>query len=184
MGYVVGFAGSPRVGGNSDVLLDEWLAGAEAAGAKVEKIYLDQLDIAPCIACEACRQDGADLCIHSDDMHDIYTKLLAADTWVLATPIYWWGPSAQLKLMVDRWYGLMQNHRASLEGKRGALVIAMGDDEARTAQPTIDMFSMAFEYLKMQMLEPLVVTAHEKGEVATDHESLKKAYALGTRYGA
>ena len=184
MRHIVGFSGSPRVGGNSDLLLDEWLAGAEAAGAKVEKIYLDQLHIAPCIACDACRQDGADVCIHMDDMQDLYTKLLATDTWVLATPIYWWGPSAQLKLMVDRWYGLMKNHRASLAGKRGALVIAMGDDEARTAQPTIDMFSMAFDYLKMQMLEPLVVTAHEKGEVAQDREALKKAYALGTRYGA
>jgi multimeric flavodoxin WrbA len=183
MKRIVGFAGSPRVGGNSDLLLDEWLKGAEAAGARVEKVFLDHLSIDPCVHCDACREPNSAGCVKIDDMDLVYEKLLAANLWVLATPVYWWGPSAQLKLMVDRWYGLMKNHRSSLVGKQAALVIAMGDDDLKTAQPTIDMFASAFNYLKMKMHEPLVITAHDKGEVLKDKEALMKAYSLGTKYG-
>ena len=181
---IVGFAGSPRIGGNSDLLLNEWLKGAAAAGARVDKVQLSELNISPCVHCDICRLQDAVGCTEIDDMGPVYEKLLASDLWVLATPVYWWGPSGQLKLMVDRWYGLMQNHRSSIIGKEAALVIAMGDDDLKTAQPTIDMFTAAFRYLKMKMHEPLVVTAHAKGEVLRDTEALKKAYSLGTKYGA
>ena len=184
MKRVVGFAGSPRVGGNSDLLLDEWLKGARDAGARVEKVYLDDLQIAPCVHCDVCREQDAAGCFEVDDMGPVYEKLLGSDLWVLATPIYWWGPSAQLKQMVDRWYGLMKNHRSSLIGKEATLILTMGDDDPKTAQPTIDMFTAAFDYLKIKMHEPLVVTAHAKGEVKENVEALKKAYSLGTKYGS
>lgn len=174
---IIGFAGSPRIGGNSDLLLDRCLAGAADDGAEVEKIYLDQQDIAPCRACEACRQDGAAGCIVEDDMQAIYQKMQAADVWVLATPVYWWGPSAQLKLMVDRWYGFYRH--CQLAGKKAALIITMGDDEAKTAHPTIEMFADAFEYLKMPLLPPVVASVHDRGAILECTKSLAAAYELG-----
>lgn len=179
MKKIIGFAGSPRVGGNSDVLLDAWFKGATEAGTEVEKIYLDQLSINPCRACDACRTPDAAGCIVEDDMQPLYPKLLEADVWVLATPVYWWGPSAQLKLMVDRWYGILKSQRSILVGKEVVLIITMGDDEYKTAHPTIDMFTEAFTYLKMKLHEPIVVTAHDKGVVAKQPEILFRAYTAG-----
>lgn len=174
---VLGFAGSPRVGGNSDILLDEVLAGAAAAGGEVEKVQLNRLSIRPCQACESCRTQPQ-RCVVNDDMQGLYDKLNEADVWVLATPVYWWGPSAQLKLMVDRWYGLPEK-REHLTGKRAALVVTLGDDDHRTAQPTVQMFSDAFAYLRMDLAEPLVVTASERGEVRANTVALTRARKLG-----
>lgn len=175
MKKVIAFAGSPRIGGNSDTLLDEWLRGAKEAGAKIEKVYLDQLKISPCRGCDACRTPQATGCFVRDDMQPIYQQLLDADLWVLATPIYWWGPSAQLKLMVDRWYGMMKQHRAAMAQKELVLLITMGDEDLETAQPTIDMFTQACSYLKIKLHTPIVVSAHKKGEILNDPEALRKA---------
>ncbi|MGE5653684.1 MAG: flavodoxin family protein [Bacillota bacterium] len=176
---IIAFAGSPRIGGNSDLLLDQVIAGAKDAGAEVEKVYLNKLNIRPCQACDGCRRPGATGCVVKDDMQPLYDKLLDADAWVLATPVYWWGPSAQLKLMVDRWYGFYRHHREEIAGRQAALVVTMGDDEAKTAHPTKEMFQDAFDYLKMELVEPLVVTASDKGEVKTNSEALANAYRLG-----
>ncbi|HEY3314610.1 MAG TPA: flavodoxin family protein [Bacillota bacterium] len=179
---VIGFAGSPRVGGNSDLLLDEVLAGATESGATVEKVRLNKLTIKPCQGCDSCQKPArkGEGCVNIDDMQELYGKLLEADVWVLATPVYWWGPSAQLKLMVDRWYGLPGRHD-KLAGKRAALVVAMGDEEPKTAHPTIEMFTDAFEYLKMKFFEPVVAVAHDKGEVKKDQAALRKARELGRK---
>lgn len=176
---VIGFAGSPRIGGNSDLLLDRCLAGAAAEGAEVEKVYLDRLQIGPCRACDACRQPGSTGCVFQDDMAALYPKLAAADVWVLATPVYWWGPTAQLKLMVDRWYGLYRH--SDLTQKRAALIITMGDDDLQTAHPTIEMFGFACDYTKMELLPPLVTSVSGLGEVLQRPQALADAYALGQR---
>ncbi len=97
--------GSPREKGNSAVLADQVAAAAHEAGAEVESICLQALDIRPCDACDACVETEG-VCIIKDDMQAIYPKLLQADAIVLASPIYWFTVSAQLKLCIDRWYGL------------------------------------------------------------------------------
>lgn len=173
---IIAFAGSPRIQGNSDILLDECLRGAEHQGAEVEKIYLDNLTISPCRACDVCRSNGGQ-CVYEDDMQPIYQKLAEADIWVLATPIYWWGPTAQLKLMVDRWYSFYKY--IALKQKKAALILTMGDTRMKVAVPTILMFDMAFEYLGIEQIEPLVVSAHAKGEVKDNTEAMNKAYQLG-----
>lgn len=111
-------------------------------------------------------------------MQDLYDKMNEADVWVLATPVYWWGPSAQMKLMVDRWYGL-PDKKQHLPGKRVALVVTLGDEDHRTAQPTVQMFRDAFEYLRMDLAEPLVVSAMDRGEVKTNSGALARARKLG-----
>ena len=81
-------AGSPRKGGNSDLLCDEFARGAREAGHTVKKIYVQDQRIGPCRACYGCRGTGA--CVQKDDMAAILEKMVEADVLVLATPVYFY----------------------------------------------------------------------------------------------
>jgi multimeric flavodoxin WrbA len=97
---VLGIWGSPRRGGNSDILLDAFLRGAAEGGAEVEKIPLRELKISPCLEIYHCFQEGT--CPIKDDMQTLYPKLLEADVVALASPIFFYSLSAQAKAMIDR----------------------------------------------------------------------------------
>ena len=97
---VLGIMGSPRIKSNTDLLLDEVLKGTKSLGAEVEKIIVDKLKIAPCREYYGCLRDGN--CVIRDDMDDIYLKLLAADIIIVASPIFFYGLTGQLKALIDR----------------------------------------------------------------------------------
>lgn len=92
--------GSPRAKGNSDLLCDEFIRGAEEAGNQVEKISLREKEIFPCKACYACFRTGS--CVQKDDMPGILEKAEKADVLLLATPTYFLTMSGQMKVMIDR----------------------------------------------------------------------------------
>lgn len=98
--YVLGVLGSPRQGGNSEMLLDAALEGARSTGAEVEKVVLSKLHVQPCTACEGCA-DGVQ-CVLDDDMQPLYKKLEEADVIILASPVYFYGVTAQMKAFIDR----------------------------------------------------------------------------------
>lgn len=100
MKKVLILSGSPRKGGNSDLLCDEVLKGAQAAGHDVEKIFVRSLNIAPCNACYACRGTGT--CIQRDDMAEVIAKMQAADVLVMSSPVYFYSIDAQMKILIDR----------------------------------------------------------------------------------
>ena len=114
--------GSPRERGNSSVLADQVAAGVRAAGAEIESIYLHGLDIRPCDACDLCEEHDAG-CIIQDDMQALYPKVAAADAIVLASPVYWFSFSAQMKLCIDRWYAFQSSQWQEMQGKQFALVL-------------------------------------------------------------
>lgn len=97
---VVGIQGSPRVGGNTDLLLDAALQGAAERGATVVRFHLNDLNIRPCQGCGGCDKTG--VCVIKDDMGMIYAALENMDSLVLASPIYFGGVTAQTKAMIDR----------------------------------------------------------------------------------
>jgi multimeric flavodoxin WrbA len=97
---VLGIMGSPRFGGNTDLLLDSALAGAEEGGAEIEKIFICDLHITPCMECMACDITGE--CVQADDMRSLYPKLIEADRLFFASPIFFMGISAQAKALIDR----------------------------------------------------------------------------------
>jgi len=97
---LVGIFGSPRRDGNSDILLNSAIKGAESNGAVVEKIIIRDLQIAPCNSCGGCWEKG--VCVIDDDMQKMYPKLVDADGIIVASPIYFMGVSAQLKAFIDR----------------------------------------------------------------------------------
>jgi multimeric flavodoxin WrbA len=98
---VLGIVGSPRKGGNTETLIDAVLSGAQEAGAWTEKVLLRDLEIGPCRACDACQRTG--MCVQEDDMPALLEKMKHSSVWVLGTPVYWWGPTAQFKAFLDRW---------------------------------------------------------------------------------
>jgi len=179
MKKVLAIVGSPRRGGNTDVLVDAAVAGAHAAGAATEKVFLAELTILPCLGCGYCHAVAPGNCCREDDMPALAGKILAADALIIGTPIYWWGPSAQLKAFIDRWYAFLGDQSARLAGKKLVLICAMGDTDQATARHTVGMFKDVAEYLQMEFAGQLVVTAHVKGEAAENNAALEEAKGLG-----
>ena len=100
MKKVLILSGSPRKGGNSDTLCDEFMKGAIEAGNEVEKIFVAGKNIGYCKACYACKDTG--ICAIKDDMAEVLQKMLDADVIVLSSPVYFYSISAQLKAVIDR----------------------------------------------------------------------------------
>ena len=98
---VLAIVSSPRKNGNTELLVDEFIKGAKEAGHSVEKLCLREKKLAPCLACEACLNNGG-TCVQKDDMAEILEQIIAADVIVLSTPVYYYSVCAQLKMMIDR----------------------------------------------------------------------------------
>jgi multimeric flavodoxin WrbA len=184
---VLGIAGSPRRGGNSDLLLDRALAGAAETGASVERVVVSRLRVAPCIACDGCWKAGR--CVVPDDFQAAYEKLIAAERIVLATPIYFMAVSAQAKAFIDRcqcgWarkYVLKEALPPTPSGKprRGALITTAGHHVPsgfRCAATTMRYF---LDTLDAEFAGELHVgNVDEKGAVRERPDMLEAAYALG-----
>ncbi len=177
---VLGIVGSPRRGGNTEIIVDEILKGAEEAGAEVEKIMLGDLAIAPCQACYICREKGK--CVQTDDMEEILAKMKASAVWVLGTPVYWWGPSAQLKAFVDRWFSKAFDPecKATFEGRRVILAVPMGDSDPATGRHVVGMFTDAIDFVKANLFASILAPgAYELGDVRSNSEVLEKARKAG-----
>lgn len=135
---LLSLVGSPRKGGNTDVLVDEALAAfrelPEEKG-ETEKIYLSSLQINPCLGCFSCKHGkGLDsVCVQRDDMTGLYRKMFDADALLWATPVYMWSPTAQMKLFLDRLFPLgdyqKTRWRCALEGKPVGLIIVYAEPD-------------------------------------------------------
>ena len=97
---IVVLMGSPNQNGSTSILVQNFKKGAEEAGHTVESIDVCHMDIHPCIGCVKCGYEGP--CVQKDDVEQIRKKLLASDMVVFATPLYYYGMTAQLKTVVDR----------------------------------------------------------------------------------
>lgn len=128
---VIIISSSPRIGGNSDVLCDEFAKGALEAGNEVEKITLAGKKIGFCTGCYAC-QSGA--CPQKDDAFSIVRKMLEAEVIVLATPVYFYTMCAQLKALIDR--SVMVYPK--IQNKKFYLIMAMADTDLKCFTGTIE----------------------------------------------
>jgi multimeric flavodoxin WrbA len=131
--------------------VDAVIAGAVEHGAASAKVILQEMNIAPCLACNGCQKTGN--CVQHDDMESLVEHMAKSDIWVLGTPIYWWGPSAQFKAFLDRWYGLDQR---IFQGKQVILTISMGGGNDHYARHTVGMFKDICNYLGMTCIETVV----------------------------
>ena len=104
---LVAIAGSPRKNGNSTALMRHAVEGAQERGATAEVLAARDLQVAGCVACESCKRSADAVCVQKDDMHAVYAAIRGCDALLLASPVYFYGLTAQIKAIVDRCYALM-----------------------------------------------------------------------------
>jgi multimeric flavodoxin WrbA len=171
---------SPRERGNSAILADRLATGASEAGAQVESIYLHGLDIRACDACDLCQEPGSG-CVIEDDMQPLYPKLAEADAIVLASPIYWFTFSAQLKLCMDRWYAFQGNRYLEIKDKPFGIILTYGDADLYTsgAINAIHTFESMARFVHGELAGIVHASLDEAGEAAQQPALLEQAYQLG-----
>ena len=125
---------SPRKGGNSDLLCEQFAKGAAEAGHEVEKVNLREKKLSPCRACYGCMKDH--VCSIRDDMAEIFPKLVSADVIVLASPVYFYSVCSQMKMMIDR---CLVNHKA-IAGKQFYFIVTAAAPEEEAADGTLAAF--------------------------------------------
>ena len=135
MKNVLIISASPRKGGNSDLLCDEFARGAAEAGHQVEKIRLAEKNVGFCSACYACQKQGK--CIKNDDANDIIEKMLAADVILLATPVYFYSMDAQLKALIDRTFSRWGDFKR-FSGTEFWLAMTAGDQRHEMMTATLE----------------------------------------------
>jgi len=174
---VLGIVGSPRRGGNTEVLVGAALRGAEEAGALVEKVLLSRLDISPCLACDACRD--TDECVQQDDMTELLKKMHRSQVWVLGTPIYYYGPTAQFKAFLDRWY---IGRPDTFTGRRVILAIPFEDSSIDTARYTVGILSDSLAWKKAELFATVLAPGVAgPGDVRKHPDLLEAAYRAGRK---
>jgi multimeric flavodoxin WrbA len=175
--------GSPRKKGNSSILAQRVAAGAKAGGAIVETFTLQDLDIKPCTACDACRKKADIDCVLDDDMTKLYPKLRSADAIVIASPIYWFTVSAQTKLFMDRWYALGGDEGYELAGKRFGIVLTYADADpfVSGAVNALRTFQDALRFVGAEIVGMVYGSAWKAGEILRNRQVMKEAYELGKK---
>jgi multimeric flavodoxin WrbA len=182
---VLGLFGSPRRGGNTELLLEEALKGAAGQGARTEGIHLCDYRITPCKECLSCFNDGA--CVIADDMREIYPRLLEADIVILASPIFFYGITAWAKAMVDRCQALWARkyvlHDPFLEGekKRMGFFISVGGTKGqRTFEGAILTVRYFFDAFNTKYTGDLLFRGIDAcGDIRKSPDALTQALAAG-----
>jgi len=175
--------GSPRRKGNSAALAARISRGAESAGAELETLFLNELDISPCEGCDTCKKSDSTGCAIDDDMQDIYPKLIRSDAWVIASPVYWFTMSAQTKVFMDRCYGLTAYSENPFAGKRIAIAMSYGDADAVRSGcvNAIRTFQDAYRYTGSKLVGMVYGSAVAAGEVESNQALMREAEELGKR---
>jgi multimeric flavodoxin WrbA len=183
---VLGLAASPRRQGNTELLLDQVLAGAASNGAMTEKVVLCSMKIEPCDECESCYDTGR--CIVQDDYQLLFPKLIKAERIVLASPIFFLGVSAQAKVFIDRcqcfWARkyVLEDPLPPTDtglGRKGYLVSTAGGPET-TFQCAARSFRAFLDVLDAQYGGELTFReVDEKGSILKHPTALEEALALG-----
>ena len=168
-------SGSPRKGGNSDLLCDQFARGATEAGHNVEKIRVVEKNIHPCIACYHCRDHGGE-CVFKDDMAQVLQKIIDADVLVLASPVYFYSIDAQLKALIDRTVARW----LEVKNKEFYYIVTMADEEAVSADTTLACFRGYADCVEGAVEKGIILGggAYEKGEIKT-HTAMQETYEMG-----
>ena len=175
--------GSPRKKGNTAVLANQIIAGAESVGSTAEKIFLHGQDIAACQACYACQRPDSKGCAIDDEMQPIYGKLIEADAWVIASPVYWFSMSAQTKLFLDRCFALPAYKKNAFSGKRIAVAMSFGDEDAFNSGcvNALRTFQDAVRYVGANLVGMVYGSADKPGEIKSNLSLMQQAEVLGKK---
>ena len=158
---------------------------AQNAGAVCESLYIHGMNISPCHSCYSCQKKDAKGCVINDDMQILYPKLIEADAWVIASPVYWFNMSAQTKLWMDRCFALLSYGKDAFK-KKIAIAMAYGDNDPFNSGcvNALRTFQDTYRYVGAQIVGTVYGSAMEKGAIAQNRDLLKKAEDLGKKLAA
>ena len=174
------FNGSPRQG-NTYTALEALKRGlVNINGIQLWEVAANEASVAPCIACDACGEAGR--CVFDDDTNEIVDAVAEADLIVFATPVYWWGITSQLKLIIDKLYSQC-NKLKTLNKQVGIIIIGEADQD----DPQYDIISKQFEcicdYLGWQIKFCNTYTAGGAGDLAAEAEAIEEIEELRETVG-
>ena len=184
---VLGVAGSPRRGGNTDMLLAELMKGAASRGAEVKTIVVSELNYNTCIHCDACLKTG--VCKFKDNMQDIYAEFEQADVIVLASPIQFTGVTAPMKAMIDRFqarwvrkYVLKTPPLGDKKPRKGFFISVGGRKVPNLFECALEMIKTFFRIIDVKYAGELLFSAiDEKGAIARHPDALQQAFQVGQK---
>lgn len=168
-------SGSPRKGGNSDLLCDAFGRGAEEMGHQVQKIRVATKKVHPCAGCYYCR-DHAGKCAYQDDMAEILQQMIDADVLVLASPVYFYSIDAQLKAVIDRTVARW----LEVKDKEFYYIVTMADEEDVSAATTLACFRGYADCVEGAVEKGVLIAGgvYEPGAVK-ETAFLQRAYEMG-----
>lgn len=167
-------SGSPRKGGNSDILCDQFVMGAKESGNEVEKIFISNKKIGYCTGCYACEKTGK--CAQKDDMADILEKMIKADVIVMATPVYFYSLDAQIKTLIDRTVA----RYTEINNKEFYFIATAAVNSKAALERTIECFRGFTDCLEGAKEKGVIygTGAWEKGDIKSS-DAMKEAYEMG-----
>jgi len=169
-------SGSPRKGGNSDILCDEFAKGALSVGNEVEKIFVAEKKISPCTGCYFCRNHGG-RCAFNDDMADILQKIIDCDVLVLSSPVYFYSICAQLKAVIDRTVARW----TEIENKDLYYIATSAEEDSDTLDGTLTCFHGFARCINGYEEKGTLYGkgVYEKGDVLRRPELMRIAFEMG-----
>ncbi|MGQ9788503.1 MAG: flavodoxin family protein [Candidatus Hadarchaeaceae archaeon] len=176
---LLGIVGSPRAGGNTEILVNETLKAAAEDGATVELMRLCDKEIKPCDGCRSCRETKE--CRISDDFITVFDKMVEADGIIIASPVYFGSATPQVKALIDRAGYLSISRGRVFENKVGGTLVV-----ARRAGQNFTLAELLFFFLHQGMIVPgssywNVAFGREPGEVLRDEEGLETGRNFGKK---
>jgi multimeric flavodoxin WrbA len=187
---IIGFSGSPRKNGNSDILLNQILAGANQAGTPSAQHNLSTLNFKGCIGCEACRKTK--ICTGlADDMTAMYPELLSSKGLVVVSPTHNYNVTAWMKAFLDRlycFYNFEQDHPRSWssqlagQGRKAVVIAICEQDNAEDMGFTLEAMKQPIKALGYEIVGELTVfKVFDKAKVKQDEQAMHDAYQLGQK---
>ena len=186
---VLVFLGSPRKKGNSEVLTEAVLKGVRQVGGDPEIIRLCDLDISPCLNCGGCDKTGK--CVVDDDMTPLYDKIISTDLIILASPIFFYGITAQAKAFIDRTQALWNRKRLLMEkskwqenpDRRGFFISVAATSGTKIFEGAVLTMKYGYDAMGTAYAEELLVTgADRKGDMAKFEKKLQEAEEAGRNF--
>ncbi len=184
---VLVISGSPKKDGNTATLVDWFCCGAKSSGARCEVIQAAFLKYKTlgCLSCRACQKLATYECVVCDEAQPVLKKMVSADIIVMATPLYFFGPSAQLKIIFDRMFSLYKWDNVAgamatpLKGKTFVVLASAFEDIGLDA--LAKPFELTAKYTKMHFASLLIANAGTSGHVKELTDARQKAIELGGR---
>lgn len=175
---IVVLNGSPRKNGNTSALVREFTKGAENAGNTVTEFFLNSMDIHGCLGCFGGRSSRECPCVQKDDMSQIYPAVKDCDVVVLATPLYYWNMSGQLRTAIDRLFALEEGDGNFLRGNGKASALLMAA-EGSGFEDVVLYYDHLMEHLRWENLGHVLAGGNMAVGDIEGKPELKEAYELG-----